>query len=62
MEKHDISEYLTYDELAFIAGDMADADYKNFDDATKHDTTNSSRLGQKARQMAKPLRSGGVNK
>ena len=35
MERHDISEYLTYDELAFIPGDVADADYDNFDDATK---------------------------
>eukprot|EP00577_Skeletonema_sp_RCC1716_P021519 CAMPEP_0113376742 /NCGR_PEP_ID=MMETSP0013_2-20120614/2789_1 /TAXON_ID=2843 ORGANISM="Skeletonema costatum, Strain 1716" /NCGR_SAMPLE_ID=MMETSP0013_2 /ASSEMBLY_ACC=CAM_ASM_000158 /LENGTH=359 /DNA_ID=CAMNT_0000258839 /DNA_START=177 /DNA_END=1253 /DNA_ORIENTATION=+ /assembly_acc=CAM_ASM_000158 len=35
MEQHDISEHLTYDELAFIAGDVADADYDNFDDATK---------------------------
>jgi hypothetical protein len=29
MEQHDISEHLTYDELAFIAGDVADADYDN---------------------------------
>ena len=35
MEQHDISEYLTYDELAFIAGDVDDADYDNFDDETK---------------------------
>lgn len=35
MEQHDISEYLTYDELAFIAGDVTDADYDNFDDTTK---------------------------
>ena len=35
MEEHDNSEYLTLDELAFIAGDVADADYDNFDDATK---------------------------
>ena len=28
-------EYLTYDELAFIAGDVADVDYDNFDDTTK---------------------------
>ena len=32
MEQHDISEHLTYDELAFIAGDVVDADYDNFDD------------------------------
>ena len=35
MEQHDISEYLTYDELAFIAGVVDDADYDNFDDETK---------------------------
>ena len=35
LEQHHISEYLTYDEFAFIAGDVADADYDNFDDATR---------------------------
>ena len=35
MKHHDISEYLTYDELASIAGDVDDADYNNFDDETK---------------------------
>jgi len=31
MEQQDISEHLTYDELAFIAGDVADADYDNIE-------------------------------
>jgi len=49
MEQHDISEHLTYDELAFIAGDVADADYDNLDDATKARSTNLSRLGTKSK-------------
>ena len=64
MEQHDISEYLTYDELAFIAGDVDDADYDNFDDETKARYDKFVGLVQKARRDGDGTgrrRSGGVN-